>query len=221
MVSKRVILFGCSNMAEFIIVPLVREVCGVREVEVVHTMDELLSVNTEQLVNVLMFNVMAIGFNMDNQLNRIKLQFPEAFMVCVSTHPLSDYISMRLIKNGVDVILANINCKVEFQRATAAIQYRRRYYPPGLRRLIDERVNLDGKGYRFLSRKEHAMLVMTLKGYTLKEIARKLAVAETTACTTRKNAFRKLGVQTMVELVKIGFQYNLHHYEEKDYAVEV
>jgi DNA-binding NarL/FixJ family response regulator len=208
-------------MAEFMIVPLVREVCGVREVEVAHTMEELLSIDTEQLVNVLVFSVMAIGFNMDNQLNRIKLQFPEAFMVCISPHPLSDYISMRLIKNGVDVILANISCKVEFQRATAAIQFRRRYYPPDLRRLLDERVNVDGKGYRFLSRKEHAMLVMTLKGYTLKEIASKLAVAETTACTTRKNAFRKMGVRSLVELVKIGFQYNLHHYEEKDYAVEV
>ncbi len=221
MVSKRVILFGCSNMAEFMIVPLVKEVCGVREVEVLHTMDELLTADTTQLVNVLVFSIMAIGFNMDNQLNRMKLQFPEAFVVCISPHKLSDYISMRLIKNGVDVILANIDCRTEFQRATAAIQFGRRYYPPDLRRLLDERVHVDGKGYRFLSRKEHAMLVMTLKGYTLKEIARKLAVAETTACTTRKNAFRKMGVQSLVELVKIGFQYNLHHYEEKDYAVEV
>lgn len=219
--SKRVILFGCSNMAEYIFVPMIREVCGVREVEVLHTMDELLRADTSQLVNVLVFNVMAIGFNMDNQLNRMKLQFPEAFMVCVSSHPLSDYISMRLIKNGVDVLLANINCKTEFQRATAAIQFRRRYYPPDLRRLLDERVHIEAKGYRFLSRKEHAMLVMTLKGFTLKEIASKLAVAETTACTTRKNAFRKMGVRSLVELVKIGFQYNLHHYEEKDYAVEV
>jgi DNA-binding NarL/FixJ family response regulator len=63
------------------------------------------------------------------------------------------------------------------------------------------------------------MLVLTLKGLTLKEIASELAVAETTACTTRRNAFRKMGVRSLIELVKVGYHYNLNHVEESEHAL--
>jgi DNA-binding NarL/FixJ family response regulator len=219
MKSLRVLLFGFCNMAEYIFAPLVREIVGVREVETVYTMNDLIHTDNSRLVDILVFNAMAIGFNMDNQLQRMKLQFPEAFIICFSPHRLSDFICMKIVKNGIDVLLANIDCRTEYQRATAAIQVRRRYYPPVLRRMIEERTCPADRGYRFLSRKEHAMLVLTLKGLTLKEIANELSVAETTACTTRKNAFRKMGVRSLVELVKVGYQYNLNHVEESEHAM--
>ncbi len=217
--SLRVLLFGFCNMAEYIVSPLVREIVGVREVETVYSMKELSDVDSDRLVDVLVFNAMAIGFNMDNQLQRMKLQFPEAFFVCISPYPLSEYISMKFMKSGIDVLLSNIECKTEYQRAVAAIQYRRRYYPPGLRRIIEERTCISDRGFRFLTRKEHAMLVLTLKGLTLKEIAHELSVAETTACTTRKHVFRKIGVQSLIELVRVGYHYNLNHVEEPEYAL--
>lgn len=45
------------------------------------TYDPLAGFVSNLLVNVLVFSIMVIGFNMDNQLNRMKLQFPEAFVV--------------------------------------------------------------------------------------------------------------------------------------------
>jgi len=217
--SLRVVLFGFCNMAEYIVAPLVREIVGVREVETVYSMKELAHIDSTRLVDILVFNAMAIGFNMDNQLQRIKIQFPEAFIICMSPYPLSEYISMKFVKNGIDVLFSNIDCRTEYQRATAAIQVRRRYYPPALRRIIEERTCIVDRGFRFLTHKEHAMLVLTLKGLTLKEIANELSVAETTACTTRRNVFRKIGVQSLVELVKVGYHYNLNHVEEPEYAL--
>jgi DNA-binding NarL/FixJ family response regulator len=75
------------------------------------------------------------------------------------------------------------------------------------------------KGYAFLTDKEHALLVQTKDGLALKEIAANMHIAETTACTVRKNAFRKMGVRSLVDMVKIGVQYNLHSREERAHVV--
>ncbi len=214
MSTTRVLLFGFCKMAEYIFSPMVREMIGVKEVEVVYSMKDLEHVDSGKLVDVIVVNAMTIGFNMNRQLQRIKLLFPEAFIICISPHRISAFYCWKLIKNGIDALLANIDCCTEYKRAVAAIQVRRRYYPPELRQSFDDKEFTDSRGYRFLSIKEHDVLVLTLKGLTLKEIADRLLIAETTACTMRKNALRKMGVDSLVELVKIGVQLNLHQTEE-------
>lgn len=215
MITTRVLLFGFRKMAEYVFSPMVREMTGVKDIEAIYTMRDLEQVDSTKLVDVIAINAMAIGFNMDNQLRQIKLFFPEAFIICISPHRLSVFYCWKLIKNGIDALIANIDCCTEYKRATAAILVRRRYYPPELRQRFEENGFQGDRGYRFLSHKEHDTLVLTLKGLTLKEIADSLAVAETTACTTRKNALRKMGVGSLVELVKIGAQFNLHQTEEE------
>ncbi|HQL33511.1 MAG TPA: LuxR C-terminal-related transcriptional regulator [Treponemataceae bacterium] len=219
MASVRVVIYGFNDMAEFVFSSFIRDLTGVREVEAVYTMDELAALDSSRLVDYLAFTATALGFNLDNQLKRMKLQFPEACLVCISPHRISDFIGMRLFRSGVDILLANIDSHIEFQRAKAAIQGKNRYFPPSVRNIITERTHVYDNGYRFLSHKEHAMLVLTMKGMTLKEIARELNVAETTACTARRHAFRKMGVRSLVDLVRVGYQYNLHHTEKSDYAL--
>lgn len=215
----RVLLFGFCNMLEFTFSAMVKELTGVRELEVVHSLEELEGLDSGILVDTIAVNVAKIGFNMENQLERIKIHFPEAYIMCVSPFRISRFIGLRLIKNGVDALIANIDVPVEFQRAKAAVQGKRKYYPVEIRRMLDEDICPMSRGYRLLSLKEHDAMVLTLRGLTLKEIAAELGIAETTACTTRKNAFRKMGVRSLVEFVKIGYEFNLHATEGKKNAV--
>lgn len=219
MSSVRVILFGFQKMAEFVFSPMVREMTGVKNVEIVHCLRELEKVDNSSLIDILVINAMAIGFNMGNQLQRIKTLFPEAYLMCISPHRISAHICGKFVKNGIDALIANIITLTEYKRAIAAIRMRRRYYPPELRLAFEENDPSMYRGYRFLSCKEYETLAMTLKGLTLKEIADRLAVAETTACTMRKKAFKKMGVRSLVDLVKIGVQFNIHYAGEKEDAV--
>lgn len=214
MSTTRVIMFGFQNMNEYIFTPMVKEITEVNDIEVVHTIVEFDLVNSEVLVDIIVLSVMAIGFNINRDLQHIKIKFPEAFIICISPHPLSNFFSLKLVKNGIDALVMNITGETEYQRMKAAIRNRRKYYPPALRDYMDAGNIYCNQGYRFLSKNEYNVLVYTLKGLTLKEIARELDVAETTACTTRQNSFRKMGVTSLVDLVKIGFQFNLHQ-EEK------
>ena len=219
MSNVRVLLFGFRKMAEYVFSPMVKEMTGVREIEIAYSMHELEQVDSRTLVDIIAINAMSIGFNMSNQLQKIKMYFPEAFIICISPHRLSVFICWKFIKNGIDALIANIENGTEYKRAIAAIQIRRRYYPPALRQSFEDNEFNGDRGYRFLSYKEHDSLVMTLNGLTLKEIAENLDVAETTACTTRKNAFKKLGVRSLVDLVKVGIQFNMHNREEQENAV--
>lgn len=207
-------LFGFKNMSEYIFTPMVRDITGVSDIEVVYTMHDLEQVDTGILVDIIALNAMAIGFNMNKQLQTIKLKFPESYIVMISPHQLSTFFSLKLVKNGVDALVMNIQGSTEYKRMKAAIQTRRRYYPPDLRDMIDSTTINCNQGYRFLSKNEYSLLVLTLKGMTLKEISNELDIAETTACTTRKNSFRKMGVKCLVDLVKIGIQFNLHQQEK-------
>lgn len=221
MTTTRVLLFGFCKMAEYVYSPMVREMTGVRDVEIVYSMNDLGKVDSSKLVDVIAINAMAIGFNMNNQLQQIKLYFPEAFIICISPHRLSMFYCWKLIKNGIDALIANIDCGTEYKRAAAAIQVRRRYYPPELRQHFEDNSFAGDRGYRFLSTKEHDTLVLTLQGLTLKEIADSFSVAETTVCTTRKNALRKMGVRSLVELVEIGVQFNLNQTEENQNVMQI
>ena len=208
--KTRILLFGFCNMLEFTFSAMVRELTGVRELEIVRSLEELERLNCETLVDTIAVNVAQIGFNMDNQLHRIKTHFPEAYIMCISPFRISRFIGLRLIRNGVDALVANIDIHVEFQRAKAAVQGKRKYYPVEIRKMLDEDICPISRGYRLLSLKEHDSMVLTLKGLTLKEIASEMGIAQTTACTTRKNAFRKMGVRSLVEFVKVGYEFNLH-----------
>ena len=215
----RILLFGFCNMLEFTFSAMVRELTGVKELEIVHTLEELDSLDRETLVDMIAVNLAQIGFNMDNQLQRIALHFPEAYILCISPFRISRFIALRLIQNGVDALIANIDSQVEFKRAKAAVQGKRKYYPPEIRRMLDEDICMMSRGYSLLSVKEHDAMVLTLKGLTLKEIAAEMKIAKTTACTTRKNAFRKMGVTNLVEFVKMGYEFNLHATEGNKSAV--
>lgn len=210
MSTTRVIMFGFQNMNEYIFTPMVKEITETSSIEVVHTIDEFDQLGSEVLVDIIVISIMAVGFNVNLQLQHIKIRFPEAFIICISPHPMSNFFSLKLVKNGIDALVMNITCDTEYQRMRAAIRNRRKYYPAALRDYMDAGNIYCNQGYRFLSKNEYNALVYTLKGLTLKEIAKELDIAETTACTTRQNSFRKMGVTNLVDLVKIGFQFNLH-----------
>ena len=213
--NKQVILYGFKKMGEFIFTPLVREMTGVYEVVVAYHLKDLETLGKSLFVDVIVLNAMAIGFNMHRELDEIKLQFPEAFIVCVSPHGLSHFLCWKFIKHGVDALVVNIATALEFKRAVAAIQSRTRYVPPDYRRSLDNTYEYTDRSFNFLTLKEYQILVLTLKGLTLKEIAFQVGIAETTACTMRKNTFKKTGCHSFIELVKMGVQNNLHCIDER------
>ena len=138
MSNVRVLLFGFRKMAEYVFSPMVKEMTGVREIEIAYSMHELEQVDSRTLVDIIAINAMSIGFNMSNQLQKIKMYFPEAFIICISPHRLSVFICWKFIKNGIDALIANIENGTEYKRAIAAIQIRRRYYPPALRQSFED-----------------------------------------------------------------------------------
>ena len=215
----RVIFFGFSGMAEFIFAPLVKELTGIRMLETVYTFDELHDIDTATDIDMIVINAMIIGFNMHKQLQTIKLRFPEAYLLCISPHGIASFLGVKMIKYGIDALFTHIYSESEFKRGAAAIQTRRRFVPEYIKQRMHEPEPVKCKGYAFLTDKEHALLVQTMDGLALKEIAANMHIAETTACTVRKNAFRKMGVRSLVDMVKIGVQYNLHSREERAHVV--
>lgn len=200
-------------MGEFIFRSFVREMTGVHNLIIAYEISDLEEIGQKKLVDVIVLNAMVIGFNMNNELEEIKLHFPEAFMVCVCPYQLESFICWKFIQHGVDALVANIETAVEFDRLCVAIKNRTRYYPPAYRRAFEDVRHYSERSFRFLTRKEYNILALTLDGLTLKEIAERMGVAETTICTLRKRAFIKTGSKSLVDFVKVGAQYNLNFIE--------
>lgn len=219
MEKKRVILFGFKKMEEIMVAATVRELTDSPELEVMADFAELENADSSTLVDVVVVCAEYIGFEVNKRMKRVTEICPEATLMCISLIKLSPYICWKFVKNGVDIMLCNIESEVEYQRAFAAIRKGRPYYPEELRRSIDNNELCEHRGLNIISKKEREALEMTVEGYALKEIAYRMHIREATVCKMRTNAFRKTGVQNLPELIKLAMTFNLHYAKDRENAV--
>lgn len=213
MENKRVLVVGYTIMAEYSFLPFVREVTGVTDVETVHSMKELAKKDFTKSIDVIIINAMFIGIDIRKRLCAILVYCPEAQVICTSLITLSNFICGKLLKSGVDVLFCNLDSEKEFQKAYFAIQNKRKYLPTSLRESIANNEFHHTNGVSTLTRKERDTLVLTTRGYTLKEIAQKLSIQTASVSRRRRIIFEKTGVKNLAELIQIGMQYNLHRVE--------
>ncbi len=211
--DKRVVLLGFDKMSEFVMHSVIRDLASVREIEVLSGIDELGTCRNSMVIDILFINIRIFGFEITKQMNAIREYCPITHTVCISHETVSLFICWKLAKNGIDVLLLNIQTKAEYERAALAIKNRGRFYPETLTVAIENREFISDGGLHILSKRERDTLVMTVRGYTLKEIAYEMGITKTTASTMRQKTYRKIGVNNLADLIKFGIRYNLHQLE--------
>lgn len=219
MTDQRVILFGFTKMDELTLKPLIREITESKQIEVVGNFQELEAMDRSTLIDIFVISAAYIGFEVRKSMHRIKINCPEALLICVSIDELSAYICWKFVKNGVDVMYTNIHSDVEYLRAKAAIQKHRPYYPEGLRKAIENNELNELRGFDIISEKEREALALTVKGYPIKYIAARMRIREATVSKMRTNAYTKTGLRSLPELIRLAMRFNLQCKEEDESAV--
>ena len=219
MIEKRVVLFGFTKMDELLLKPLVREMTEGSKVETVEGYRELEKLDRDTLIDIFVMSAVFIGFEVKKHLRRIASVCPEALLVCVSFIELSAYICWKFVRNGVDIMYANVDSDVEYVRVKAAIQKQRPYYPVCLRKAIENNELTGAHGLDLMSQKEREALALTVKGYTIRDIASRMCVREATVCKMRTNAYNKTGLRNLPELIRLAIRFNLQYREDKEDAV--
>lgn len=217
--NKRVIIFGFTKSEEIILKPLIREMTELNEFECIRSYSVLSECQRGRFVDIIVVSAMFIGFEVKRNMGRITQWFPESLIVCVSPYELSAYICWKFVKNGVEIMLTNMDSETEYQRAKVAIQKRRSYYPEVLRLAIERNEMVEAHGLNIISEKEREALAMTVAGYPVKDIAARMKIREATVSKMRTNAYTKTGLRSLPELINLAMRFNLHYREKKDDVV--
>ncbi len=207
--QKRNILFGFEKKDEILIKPLIRECLESGTFEIIRTFDELEGCDASKLVDTVVINVEYIGFLVKDRIRRITEYFPEAFLICIARYTLAPQICHKFAKSGVEVMFANVDSDVEYERVCSAIRKRRPYRPANLRHALDENELSENGGIDIISKKELEALQLTVEGCPLKEIAYKMNVREATVSKMRTNAFKKTGVNSLSQLITLAYEFNI------------
>lgn len=186
-------------------------------IETVATRSELLKCMEEYPESLVIMDTSLFDIHIPSDLDEMKKQFPQVkFLVLTNTVNETEF--SELTDAGIRNILFKTTDKAELLRAVEFSLQGKKYYPEEVLDLLLKKNNDTGikSEFRNLTSSETEIVRLIAEGLTTKEIAARKFISIYTVMTHRKNIFRKLGVNSVSELIiyaiKAGWIDNIEYY---------
>ncbi len=170
------------------------------------------------LIEKLQPNVIVVDLNIPGRnglelLEVAKANYPNIKTIVLSMHASEDYVRPAFA-NGASGYVLKDACVDDLAHAIRLALAGTRYLSPQLaERAIDAYLdtgnNTAHDHYDTLSQRERQVLLLAVKGHTYAEIADQLIISPRTVETHRNNVMRKLGLNTVPDLVRYAIRHKL------------
>jgi len=171
--------------------------------EVATNKNDLLKALETKLASILIVDFAQIDFDNLSDLKKIKKEYP-CLSILVLTNSVSKNELIELNNIGIYNIIFKTADKDEIYSALEATTKGKKYYSEDILEMLfelNDRRNMPNETDKQLTCSEIEIVRLIADGYTTKEIALRKHISFHTVMSHRKNIFRKLGVNSVSELV--------------------
>ncbi len=162
-------------------------------------------------VDLVILDITLPGRNGLDVLKDIKQQFSHIPVLILSMHP-EEQFAVRAVRAGAAGYLAKNSVPDELVNAIQRIVLKkRRYITPEVAEQLAESMEKDAQGppHEILSDREFQVMCLLTEGKKVKDIASDLSLSPHTIHTYRARIFKKLNVESNVELARYAIDHRL------------
>jgi two-component system response regulator NreC len=171
--------------------------------------EELLSVLSEKLTDIVLVDLSMPGINGQEVIQIAKTKFPHLKFIVLTMHDDGQYVVKSVRSGAFGYLLKNADEK-ELKHAIKEVHEGRKYFNRHITELMIANMSVaSGDGQLELTPREMEILKLVSQGRITKEIADTLCVSTRTIETHRVNMMKKLGVQNTAELITKAAKLNL------------
>ena len=171
--------------------------------------EELLSVLSEKLSDVVLVDLSMPGIGGQEVIQLAKSKFPHLKFIVLTMHDDGQYVVKSVRSGAFGYLLKNADEK-ELKHAIKEVYEGRKYFNRHITELMIANMSVaTTDGQLELTPREMEVLRLVSEGRITKEIADQLCVSSRTIETHRVNMMKKLGVQNTAELIKKAAKLNL------------
>jgi DNA-binding CsgD family transcriptional regulator len=214
---QKVVMVGFSERTKFIFAPLVKQLYRVESFVSCRTIEDL--AEHTDMVDSLFVSASYLGFECDTKIAQIRNMRPRVQIVVLAMHSMSNFIGMYLIRSGVDILFANVDDSNEFMKLQAAVENNLKYYPPNVREAFNDSSLNTGESRIKIPARETECLNLTMKGFSVKEIAEEMNISIGSVGNLRKRTMHRIGAHSFIELVHLAFIYTFSTKGDCEYVV--
>ena len=150
------------------------------------------------------------GVNGIQATRRIRQAWPEARLLALTMHSEEDYLVQFLEAGGSGYVRKASADRDVIQAIQTVLTGGTFLGEAGVQTLLQQRqTDAQLPGPEVLSERERAVLELTVRGYTSREIGEQLAISPHTVDTYRSRLMEKLGLQHRHELVEFALKHHL------------
>jgi two-component system response regulator NreC len=144
---------------------------------------------------------------------RILTQWPQARILALTMHEEDQYLIPFLEAGGVGYVMKSAADRDLLQAIKQVTRGEVFLHQSGLRRIVEEQrgseAGHDPPDLAALSDREQQVLVLTVRGFTSREIGEQLSLSPRTIETYRERMMQKLGLKHRSELVEFALRHQL------------
>lgn len=172
--------------------------------------EELIQMLPSIEADVILLDVMMPGMNGVMASSIIKRDYPSKKILILSSD-----VSQKTIENaleaGVDGFVSKNATSSELIRAVESVSAGLHYYGKDVALLIRDISAAESKriGTTTFTSREKEIITLCCEGFICKEISSKLNISLRTVENHKANIFKKLGINTSVELIRYGVKHGL------------
>jgi two-component system response regulator NreC len=146
----------------------------------------------------------------------IRVECPRAQVLILTMHESNEYFFRALEAGAAGYLLKKAASEDLIKAVRVVARGEAFFYPSLARKLLDNYLeNIGGTppagppGYEELSDREREIMFLLVRGLSNQEIAEKLVISPSTVQTHRTHILQKLGLETMVDLVRYAIRHGL------------
>lgn len=162
--------------------------------------------------DLILMDITLAGINGIEATRLIRESWPEARLLALTMHDEEVYLVQFLEAGGSGYVRKASADRDVIQAIESVLSGRTFLGEEGVRTLLQRQQNLPGSpspGPEVLSERELEVLLLTVRGYTSREIAEQLFISPHTVDTYRARVMDKLGLEHRHQLVEFALQHRI------------
>ncbi|MBN2317498.1 MAG: response regulator transcription factor [Acidobacteria bacterium] len=164
---------------------------------------EAIQIALEANPDIILMDVDMCDINGIEATRRIMSDLPDTRIIALSGHEDRGFVEQMFKAGAMGYVLKNSKLE-EVVTAIQSVSDHKNYISPSIARtLIDSYIRQPSK-QQVITEREKQILQLLDHGKRMKEIALELNISVKTAYTHRQNLMKKLGADTVVQLIKLG-----------------
>ncbi len=177
-----------------------------------NTGEALLEGLGRQQPELLLLDIQLPGITGDQLVPIITRKFPDIKILTLTSNDSALYI-YNMLKAGVKGYILKNSASAHIIKAIEAVYKGEQYLEPALREKLDRfAIKMKNKeGLKpSLTAKEKEVLLLTIEGYSIQEIAEKIFLGQRTVEYYRSNLLLKLDARNLADLIRKALEHGLH-----------